>query len=66
MASLETGAQSLVSKLQLKWADGTTEKLEKLERPQLYLENGVPAVLFCAGAPAGNLDESFNVRIPLK
>jgi hypothetical protein len=59
-------ANPLVSKLLLKWADGTTERLEKLERPQLYIENGVPAVLFCAGAPAGNLDESFNVQIPLK
>ena len=59
-------ANPLVSTLQIKWADGTTSKLEKLERPQIYLENGEPAVLFCAAAPAGRLVESYNVQIPLK
>lgn len=55
----------LVSTLDLKWADGSTQKLMKLERPQIVLNNGKPAVLFCAAAPEGKLDESFNVQIPL-
>ena len=37
----------------------------KLERPQLLMENGQPTVLFCAAAPEGKLNDSFNVQIPL-
>ncbi len=59
-------AHPLVSTLEIKYADGTTAKLMKLERPQVLLENGEPAVLFCAAAPDGKLEESFNVQIPLK
>lgn len=62
----KVAANPLVSKIELKWTDGTTSKLMKLERPQIYLENGEPAVLFCAAAPDGKLDESYNVQIPLK
>jgi predicted GH43/DUF377 family glycosyl hydrolase len=58
-------AQQLVSTLNLKWADGKNQKLMKLERPQLLLENGRPTVLFCAAAPDGKLEDSFNVQIPL-
>jgi hypothetical protein len=57
---------TLVSTLELKWADGNTQKLMKLERPQLVLENGRPSVLFCAAAPTGDINKSFNVQIPLK
>ena len=56
----------LVSTLNLAWENGKSTKLLKLERPQIYLENGEPAVLFCAAAPHGKLDESYNVQIPLK
>ncbi|QGY47527.1 family 43 glycosylhydrolase [Maribellus comscasis] len=53
----------LVSTLVLKWRDGTEQELEALERPQLYMENGKPVALLCAGKePFGN---SFNVQIPL-
>jgi hypothetical protein len=49
------------------WDDGTTSKT-KLERPQLYLEDGVPRVLF--GAVDVNSPHprahSLNVHIPLK
>jgi hypothetical protein len=55
----------LVSKLALTWEGGQTQKLMKLERPQLLLDKGKPAVLFCAAAPDGRLEESFIVRIPL-
>jgi len=57
---------TLVSLLELKEADGTVSKLEKLERPQLCFENGEPVAMSCAAAPAGRLAESFNVQIPLK
>lgn len=56
----------LVSKVELKWADGKTSALMKLERPQLYFENGKPAILFCAAAPEGKLNDSYNVMIPLR
>lgn len=63
--SWKPAAHPLVSTLNLKWADGEGRKLMKLERPQLLFENGRPTVLFCAAAPEGKLDESFNVQIPL-
>ncbi|MEM9080499.1 MAG: glycoside hydrolase family protein, partial [Verrucomicrobiota bacterium] len=55
--------QPLVSTLQINWADGSQQKLAHLERPQLYLENGTPKVLFCAADL--NRNHSFNVHIPL-
>ena len=61
----KASANPLVSTLDLTWADGRTTKLLKLERPQIYFENGEPAVLFCAAALPGKLDDSFNVQIPL-
>jgi hypothetical protein len=47
-------------------ADGTRLKLTALERPQLWLNKGEPAVLFCAGAHDAARDRSFNVAIPLR
>ena len=63
--SWKPAAHPLVSTLKLKWADGKNQKLLKLERPQLLMENGEPAVLFCAAAPEGKLNDSFNIQIPL-
>lgn len=54
----------LVIDLNLKWEDGTVQKLHALEHPQLFFENGKPVALLCAGQE--NLDHSFNVQIPLK
>lgn len=54
----------LVSDLNLKWEDGTVQKLHALERPQLLFENGKPSVLLCAVNIT--LDHSFNVQIPLE
>lgn len=56
----------LVSTLSLTWTDGQATPLAKLERPQLFFENGEPTLLLCAAAPKDNLEASFNVRIPLK
>ena len=55
----------LVSTTEIRWTDGTTEKLSNLERPQLWLDNGRPAVLFCA-ARSPRVPRSFNVHIPLQ
>ncbi len=55
----------LVSTLQIPWADGPPQKVRNLERPQLHLEKGRPAVLFCAARPETKPEHSFNVHIPL-
>lgn len=52
----------LVTTPQINWQATGPEKIERLERPQLWLENGVPRVLFCA---AKDGDRTFNVHIPL-
>jgi len=48
------------------WEDGTKQSFHRLERPQLWLENGVPSVLFCAAEETKEKLHSFNVHIPLR
>lgn len=48
---------------EIRWSDGTYTDVGKLERPQLWLEDGVPKVLFCAVLHNG---ETYNVHIPLR
>lgn len=56
----------LVSKIEVKWQDGTTQKLNSLERPQVWLnEKGLPAALFCAVDEDNQRNHSWNVAIPL-
>ncbi|TAE73188.1 MAG: sucrase [Verrucomicrobia bacterium] len=55
----------LVSKVGIRWEGKEWQVLPKLERPQLWLQNGKPAVLFCAAAERADLNHSFNVAIPL-
>ncbi len=55
----------LVSPVQLRHADGSVQPLHALERPQVYLEHGRPAVLFCAADVNTHRDHSFNVHLPL-
>lgn len=55
----------LVSTIDLLWQDGQRQTLKKLERPQIWLQDDIPAVLFCAAADRDDLNESFNVAIPL-
>lgn len=52
----------LVSKKSIRWRDGTVEKVDRLERPQVWLKDGRPAMLFLA-VKKGN--HSYNVHIPL-
>ena len=55
----------LVTKVGIQWDDQPWQDLFKLERPQIWLENGQPAILFCAAADRTDLNHSFNVAIPL-
>ncbi|MEA2068715.1 MAG: glycoside hydrolase family protein [Verrucomicrobiota bacterium] len=56
------GTPVLVSKKEIHWDDGSVEKVERLERPQLWLEDGLPRMLFLA-LKQGN--HAYNVHIPL-
>jgi hypothetical protein len=56
----------LVSTLQLRWDDGTVQPLAALERPQVFLEAGRPAVLFRAASADPGYGHSFNLQIPLR
>lgn len=54
----------LVSDLNIKMVDGTVQKLEALERPQLVFEDGKIIALLCAVNET--LGHSYNIQIPLK
>jgi hypothetical protein len=54
-----------VTSPEITWAGGRRQKLNALERPQLYFEDSRPRILFCAGAEQAGRDNSFNVAIPL-
>ena len=56
-----------ISERTVKWEDGSIQQFEHLERPQVYLEDGLPVALMCA---ADTRDEkgirhSLNIQIPL-
>ncbi len=53
----------LVSKTKIQWDDGAVEKVDRLERPQIWFEKGVPKLLFLA-VKQGN--HAYNVHIPLE
>jgi hypothetical protein len=59
---------ALVSTTEIGREDGTRQPLHALERPQLWLENGRPSVLFCAASLSREAgpNGSFNVGIPLR
>ena len=57
----------VASKLQIKKANGEMVKVDHLERPQIYIEDGKPIAVLCA---ADTIDSkgvlhSWNVQIPL-
>jgi len=60
----ELAKHPLVATRQVCWADKSIQEFMHLERPQLWLENGKPAVLFCAADLTR--EHSFNIHIPLK
>ncbi|MCT4586984.1 MAG: glycoside hydrolase family protein [Carboxylicivirga sp.] len=58
--------QALASTLQINWEDGI-QKVTKLERPQILLENGCPIMLYCSVSENNPFQEpTYNVHIPLK
>ena len=61
----EVAPHPLVTSRELVWANGSSQKLNRLERPQLWMENGKPTVLFCAAEETALQLHSFNVHIPL-
>lgn len=52
----------LVTLPQVTWEASGTHSVKRLERPQLWLDQGVPAVLFCAVKDGG---ATYNIHIPL-
>ncbi len=46
--------------------DTHTVSLNKMERPQIYIENGIPKALSCACMPTEKAEETYNVIIPMK
>jgi len=59
-------AHPLVATMEVQWANGTKQKMNSLERPQLWFEKGKPAVLLCAADVSPARAYSFNVQIPLR
>lgn len=57
-----------ISDRTITWDDGTAQKLDHLERPQVLFENGTPIALICAADTydENNVRQSFNVQIPLQ
>jgi hypothetical protein len=54
----------VLSRCKIRWADGEVQETHHFERPQIWLENGKPAVLFAAIATGDR--GHFNVHVPLK
>ncbi|WP_068473729.1 glycoside hydrolase family protein [Saccharicrinis aurantiacus] len=57
----------LASKLQIKLKDGNVMKLNHLERPQMYLEDGKAIAIVCAAdtIDSDGVIHSWNVQIPI-
>ncbi|MEN8128006.1 MAG: glycoside hydrolase family protein [Planctomycetota bacterium] len=53
----------VLSRCQIAWADGQTEPVRNFERPQIWLKDGKPAVLFAAIRKG---EDCFNLHIPLQ
>ena len=56
----------VVSGLQLTWEDGKVQKVANLERPQLYIEDGIIKALFVAISESGDFSKTYNIPIPIK
>lgn len=63
----EFGFNAWVTHSEIKWDDGSIEKVARLERPQVLCEEGGSVMLYCAcskGDPFCSI--TFNVHIPLR
>lgn len=62
----ELADNPVVSRLRIDWANGESQRLHSLERPQIWFdEAGQPAILFAA-ATEDRKTHSFNVHIPIQ
>ncbi len=60
----EDAEHPLAFRREIRWTDGTVTPLDRMERPQLWLdENGIPRVLLCACMPDTGTQDCFNVQI---
>ncbi len=50
----------------LTWAGGTVQQIFRMERPQIFIRDGKPAVLCCACMPDDSKTDSYNIAIPIK
>lgn len=57
--------QPVVTGRKILWEDGSEVEYDRLERPQVYVEDGKPTVLFAAVKPKKDEDDSYNIHIPL-
>lgn len=55
--------EPLVSRLEINWEGRGIQNVAHLERPQVLLKDGTPAVLYCAADETR--EHSFNVHIPI-
>lgn len=64
----ERGKHFLVSDKTVEWYDGAREQLDHLERAQVWIEDGQPVALLCAGDryDENKVRYSFNVQIPMR
>lgn len=55
----------LACRRQIEWEDGSTTRLDRMERPQLWIDcDGVPKVFLCACMKDIKTSDCFNVQIP--
>jgi len=56
-----------ISDRSITWEDGTVQKLDHLERPQVLIEDGEPVAIMCAADTYddNHVRHSYNVQIPL-
>lgn len=48
------------------WSDGRQQEFHRLERPQLYLDEGGDHYLYCAVKPEADKDDSFNIHVKVE
>ena len=61
----KVAAHTLVSELVLNWEGNRRDTIDRLERPQLYIEDGIPQALFVAVSSKNQKNHTYNVSIPL-
>ena len=56
----------IVTSREIRETNGRCVEYNRLERPQIYLEKGVPRFLYLAVKPSSNSDESYNIHLPVE